>query len=65
MALVFRLALAHLTQTSKQLPQMADVIQASEELVEEEATAFKAVTDLRTTVPGTTTPTNTGLKNCL
>ena len=42
-ALAFRLALAHLAQTSKQL-QMADVIQAAEEkLAEEGATASKAV----------------------
>jgi len=38
-ALAFRLALAHLTETSKQL-QMADVIQAAEE---QGATAFKSV----------------------
>ena len=38
-ALAFRLALAHLTKTSKQ-SQMADVIQAAEK---QGATAFKAV----------------------
>ena len=38
-AVAFRLALAHLTQTSKQL-QMADVIQSAEE---QGATAYKAV----------------------
>ena len=46
-ALAFRLALAHLTQTTKRL-QMADVIQTAEEnLAGDGATAYQAVSQER------------------
>ena len=57
MALAFRLALAHLAQTSKQLLQMADVIQASEELVEEEHGSPRQSQIYEKPVPGSKLPT--------